>query len=41
MEKGVIRRARMRFLLAAGVVSAEHISHAYRELADSPLPLTA
>ncbi len=41
MEKGVIRRARMRFLLATGVVSAEHISHAYRELADSPLPLTA
>ncbi|MCA9158631.1 MAG: hypothetical protein KDA72_09905 [Planctomycetales bacterium] len=41
MEKGVIRRARMRFLLAAGSVSAEHISHAYRELADSPLPLTA
>lgn len=41
MEKGVIRRARMRFLLAPGIVSAEHISQAYRELADSPLPLTA
>lgn len=41
MEKGVIRRARMRFLLAPSMVSAEQIKQAYRDLADSPLPLTA
>ena len=41
MEKGVMRRARMRFLLAPRAITAEHISQAYRDLADSPLPLTA
>ncbi len=41
MEKGVIRRGRMRFLLASGAVTTEHVQRAYRELADSPLPLTA
>lgn len=41
MEKGVIRRGRMRFLLAAQPLSASDIAIAYREFADSPLPLTA
>ena len=41
MEKGVIRRARMRFLLAPGAIADEHVRQAYRALADSPLPLTA
>ncbi len=46
MEKGVIRRARMRFLLAAALDSHAMITHeqviaAYRDFADSPLPLTA
>jgi hypothetical protein len=41
MEKGVIRRARMRFLL--GHISSENYSlkAAYQDLIDSPLPLTA
>ncbi len=41
MEKGVIRRARMRFLLAAQTITNQHIASAYCDLAESPLPLTA
>ena len=41
MEKGVIRRARMRFLLAAETITNQQIAVAYRHLAESPLPLTA
>lgn len=41
MEKGVIRRGRMRFLLADQPVSREEIAEAYRQFALSPLPLTA
>ncbi len=41
MEKGVIRRARMRFLVAEGDVSEADLVAAYQEFARSPLPLTA
>lgn len=41
MEKGVIRRARMRFLLADGQVTRDQIAAAYSQFANSPLPLTA
>lgn len=46
MEKGVIRRARMRFLLAQAsaaeaAITREQVSAAYRDFANSPLPLTA
>jgi hypothetical protein len=41
MEKGVIRRARMRFLVANGELSIDKLSEAYRRFANSPLPLTA
>lgn len=41
MEKGVIRRARMRFYLVGGDVSDDAIISLYRRFADSPLPLTA
>jgi hypothetical protein len=41
MEKGVIRRARMRFLVAPGEISTAHLASEYRAFANSPLPLTA
>lgn len=41
MEKGVIRRGRMRFLLALESVSDSDVAHAYQQFANSPLPLTA
>lgn len=46
MEKGVIRRARMRFLLAApldsqSAITQEQVIAAYCDFANSPLPLTA
>lgn len=41
MEKGVIRRARMRFLASNDELTLEQIRSAYRDFADSPLPLTA
>lgn len=41
MEKGVIRRARMRFYLIEGVVSAEQLRAVYQDFSNSPLPLTA
>ncbi len=41
MEKGVIRRARMRFLFAGETVSRGQIEAAYGDFANSPLPLTA
>lgn len=41
MEKGVIRRGRMQFLLAPQSVTDVDIAHAYQQFADGPLPLTA
>ncbi len=41
MEKGVLRRARMRFLFSPEQLSVPELSNAYREFASSPLPLTA
>lgn len=41
MEKGVIRRARMRFFVLEGNTSAETLQQLYIEFAQSPLPLTA
>ncbi len=41
MEKGVIRRGRMQFLLAPGRVNDLEIAHAYQQFANGPLPLTA
>lgn len=41
MEKGVIRRGRMRFLLADRALIQADIVEAYRQFAHSPLPLTA
>lgn len=41
MEKGVIRRARMRFWLAAPDIPDAAIAQAFRDFAASPLPLTA
>lgn len=46
MEKGVIRRARMRFLLAQASgakasITQQQVIAAYRDFANSPLPLTA
>jgi hypothetical protein len=41
MEKGVIRRARMRFLASSEQLDLQQIRSAYREFAESPLPLTA
>ncbi len=41
MEKGVIRRARMRFLLSEANVGKAEIAAAYTEFIASPLPLTA
>ncbi|MEM8736286.1 MAG: hypothetical protein AAGG44_18800 [Planctomycetota bacterium] len=41
MEKGVIRRARMRFHLAAGQLDKQGIAHLYQQFLNSPLPLTA
>jgi hypothetical protein len=41
MEKGVIRRARMRCLVSQVPVSASAIQAAAQDFSDSPLPLTA
>lgn len=41
MEKGVIRRARMRFYLKRGDISDAEIKAFYEDFANSPLPLTA
>jgi hypothetical protein len=41
MEKGVIRRARLRFFAVAGELSRSKIVKQYRIFTDSPLPLTA
>lgn len=41
MEKGVIRRARMRFHLHAGEVSDSQLKSLYEAFANSDLPLTA
>jgi hypothetical protein len=41
MEKGVIRRGRMRFLLASSDMKHEDICSAYEHFSNSPLPLTA
>ncbi len=41
MEKGVIRRGRMRFYAFPGEVSVEQVAESYEEFADSELPLTA
>ncbi len=41
MEKGVIRRGRMRFLQASGEIRDADIAGAYQQFASSPLPLTA
>ncbi len=41
MEKGVIRRGRMRFLLSQHDICDADIQQAYRQFAASPLPLTA
>ena len=41
LEKGVIRRARMRFMIIEGELSTETLKSIYREFAASPLPLTA
>ncbi len=41
MEKGVIRRARMRFIAVVGQLSPTRLQALYDEFANSPLPLTA
>ena len=41
MEKGVIRRARMRFYTVAGELSEASLRELYQEFCASPLPLTA
>lgn len=41
MEKGVIRRARMRFWIASTAIDDSHWQAAYHQFAHSPLPLTA
>jgi hypothetical protein len=41
MEKGVIRRGRMRFLLASSPIEHKDICSAYEQFSHSPLPLTA
>ncbi|QDV25008.1 hypothetical protein [Aureliella helgolandensis] len=41
MEKGVIRRARMRVHFAARVMGQDEIAELYHQFANSPLPLTA
>lgn len=41
MEKGVIRRARMRFFLIEGEVEDQLLKELYQEFSESPLPLTA
>jgi hypothetical protein len=41
MEKGVIRRARLRFFAVSGEFSRSKIAKQYRKFTDSPLPLTA
>ena len=41
MEKGVIRRARLRFFAVTGEISRSKIAKQYRTFAESPLPLTA
>jgi hypothetical protein len=41
MEKGVIRRGRMRFQLAPCAIEHKHVCSAYEQFSHSPLPLTA
>lgn len=41
MEKGVIRRARMRFHLIPNPLDQNHVSLLYQQFLSSPLPLTA
>jgi hypothetical protein len=41
MEKGVIRRARLRCLVTKKPVCSDFIAEQYKQLVDSPLPLTA
>ena len=41
MEKGVIRRARLRLLAVPGEFARSKIAQQYRQFTDSPLPLTA
>ncbi|MCA9129834.1 MAG: hypothetical protein KDB22_22260 [Planctomycetales bacterium] len=41
MEKGVIRRARMRFIASQSIMTIDEISNAYEEFCNSPLPLSA
>ncbi len=41
MEKGVIRRTRLRFLAVTGELARSKIAKQYRIFTDSPLPLTA
>ena len=41
MEKGVIRRARLRLLVVAQELSRSKMIEEFREFTDSPLPLTA
>jgi len=41
MEKGVIRRARLRCLVTRKPVCADFIADQYQQLVESPLPLTA
>jgi hypothetical protein len=41
MEKGVIRRARLRLIAVPGEIARSKIAKHYRAFTDSPLPLTA
>ncbi len=41
LEKGVIRRARMRFVIIDGELSTAKLQALYHDFANSPLPLTA
>ena len=41
MEKGVIRRARLRLMVVSGEIARSKIVKQYRAFTDSPLPLTA
>ncbi len=40
MEKGVIRRGRIRCLVSSAPIAAAQLQAAYEQFADSPLPLT-
>ncbi len=41
LEKGVVRRARMRFVIVDGELSNDKLRQLYDDFANSPLPLTA